>query len=248
MKARNPLDPKRYQAVLFDLDGVLTATAKVHAAAWKQLFDAFLESWSRQHHQPFQPFHLKSDYKLYVDGKPRYDGVVSFLEARGIQLPYGDPQAPPDQASVCGLGHHKDELVQVILARDGVEVYPGSIGLIHALRKQGVKTGVVSSSRNCQTVLRAARIEELFEVRVDGMVADETGLPGKPSPEMFLLAAQQLGVPAERAVVVEDAIAGVQAGKAGGFGLVVGIARSGEEKALREAGADVVVADLGEWI
>jgi beta-phosphoglucomutase family hydrolase len=247
MKSNHPLDPKRFQAVLFDLDGVLTATAKVHAVAWKRMFDAFLESWSRQHHQPFQPFDIEIDYKRYVDGKSRYDGVVSFLEARGIKLPHGDPQAPPDLLSVCGLGHHKDELVHAILDRDGVEVYPGSIDLVRALREQGVKTGVVSSSRNCQTVLRAAHIEHLFDVRVDGMVADEEGIPGKPGPEMFLFAAQQLGVAAEHAVVVEDAIAGVQAGKAGGFGLVVGIARSGEEQALREAGADVVVTDLGEW-
>jgi len=248
MKTKHPLDPKRFRAVLFDLDGVLTATAKVHAAAWKQLFDTFLELWSRQHDQPFQPFHLETDYKLYVDGKARYDGVVSFLESRGIQLPYGDPQSPPDQVSVCGLGQRKDELVQAILARDGVEVYPGSIALIHELRKQGFKTGVVSSSRNCQNVLQAARIENLFDVRVDGMVADETGLPGKPNPEMFLFAAQQLGVPPKQAVVVEDAIAGIQAAKTGGFSLVVGIARSGEGKSLREAGADLVVADLGEWV
>ena len=248
MKTNHPLDPKRFQAVLFDLDGVLTATAKVHAAAWKQMFDAFLESWSRNHNQPFRAFDVETDYKLYVDGKSRYDGVVSFLESRGIQLPYGDPQAPPDEGSVCGLGQHKDELVQAILSRDGVEVYPGSIDLVRALRKLGVKTGVVSSSRNCQTVLQAAHIEDLFDVRVDGMVADETGLPGKPGPDMFLFAAQQLGVPPEHAVVVEDAIAGVQAGKAGGFGLVVGIARSGEEAALREAGADVVVTDLSVWM
>ena len=247
MNATSPLDPKRFQAVLFDLDGVLTATAKVHAAAWKQLFDEFLEPWSRQHHQPFQPFHLETDYKLYVDGKTRYDGVTSFLEARGIQLPYGDPQAPPDNVTVCGLGQRKDELVQTILARDGVEVYPGSIALVHALRTQGIKTGVVSSSRNCQTVLQAAGIEALFDVRVDGVVADEMALPGKPSPQMFLLAAGQLSVPPERTVVVEDSIAGVQAARAGGFGLVVGIARSGERKALQQAGADLVVADLGEW-
>jgi len=247
MKAKHPLDPKRFQAALFDLDGVLTATAKVHAAAWKQLFDTFLESRSRQHNQPYQPFQLETDYKLYVDGKARYDGVVSFLESRRIQLPYGDPQSPPDNASVCGLGQRKDEFVQAILARDGVEVYPGSIALIHELRKQGFKTGVVSSSRNCQLVLQAAHIEDLFDVRVDGMVADETGLPGKPNPEMFLFAAQQLDVPPKQAAVVEDAIAGIQAAKAGGFGLVVGIARSGEEKALREAGADLVVTDLSEW-
>jgi len=247
MKSNHPIDPERFQAVLFDLDGVLTATAKVHAAAWKQMFDTFLDEWSRQQSRRLEPFHIETDYKLYVDGKSRYDGVVSFLEARGIQLPYGDPQAPPDQASVCGLAQHKDELVRAILDRDGVEVYPGSIKLVQALRKQGVKTGVVSSSRNCQTVLQAARIEELFDVRVDGMVADETGLAGKPDPEMFLFAARQLGAAPEHTAVVEDAIAGVQAAKAGGFGLVVGIARGGEERTLREAGADVVVTDLGEW-
>jgi len=248
VKSNHPFDPARFEAVLFDLDGVLTATAKVHAVAWKQLFDAFLESGSRQHGQTFQPFHIETDYKLYVDGKSRYDGVASFLEARGIQLPYGDPQAPPDRVSVCGLAQHKDELVHAILARDGVEAYPGSIKLVRALRKQGVKTGVVSSSRNCQIVLQAAQIEDLFDVRVDGIVAEDKGLAGKPSPEMFLFAARQLGVSSGRTVVVEDAIAGVQAAKAGGFGLVVGIARGGEENALRMAGADVVVPDLGEWI
>jgi beta-phosphoglucomutase family hydrolase len=247
MNANSPLDPKRFQAVLFDLDGVLTATAKVHAAAWKQLFDAFLESWSREHHQPFEPFDLESDYKAYVDGKSRYDGVASFLEARGIQLPYGDPQGPPNSATVCGLGQRKDELVQAVLACDGVEVYPGSIALVRVLRQQGIKTGVVSASRNCLAVLQAARIEALFDARVDGVVADELALPGKPNPQMFLLAARQLGVPPGHAAVVEDAIAGVQAARAGGFGLVVGIARSGEGEALREAGADLVVADLGEW-
>jgi len=247
MKPNHPLDPKRFQAVLFDLDGVLTATAKVHAAAWKEMFDSFLGEWSRQHGQPFEPFQIETDYKLYVDGKPRYDGVTSFLEARGIQLPYGDPQAPPNHASISGLAQYKDELVHAILERDGVEVYPGSIKLVQALRQQGTKTGVVSSSRNCQTVLHAARIEELFDVRVDGTVADETGLAGKPNPEMFLFAARQLGVAPEHTAVVEDAIAGVQAAKSGGFGLVVGIARSGEETSLREAGADLVVTDLGEW-
>jgi beta-phosphoglucomutase family hydrolase len=247
MNSNPPLDPQRFRAVLFDLDGVLTDTARIHAAAWKQMFDAFLETWSREHHLPFQPFRIETDYKLYVDGKSRYDGVASFLEARGIELPYGDPQGPSDQLSVCGLGQHKDELVNAILERDGVEVYPDAVELVHALRSQGFKTGVVSSSRNCRTVLQAARIEDLFDVRVDGSVADETGLAGKPSPEMFHFAAQQLGVSPAHAVVVEDAIAGIQAAKAGEFGLVVGIARSGEGETLRDAGADVVVADLGKW-
>jgi len=247
MKTENRPDPRRFHAVLFDLDGVLTATAKVHAAAWKQMFDAFLEERSRQHKEPFQAFDIVADYKRYVDGKSRYDGVASFLASRGIQLPYGDPESSTDALSVCGLGHQKDEIVRTILDRDGVDVYPDAVDLIQALRKQGVRTGVVSSSRNCQTVLQAARIEALFDVRVDGVVADEAGLPGKPRPDMFLFAAQQLGVPPQHAVVVEDAIAGVQAGKAGGFGLVVGIARGGEETSLREAGADVVVTNLREW-
>ncbi len=247
MKVGLPIDPKRFEAVLFDLDGVLTATAKVHATAWKELFDGFLQSWSREHGIPFQPFSIETDYTLYVDGKSRNDGVISFLESRGIRLPSGDPRDPPDRPSVAGLAGRKDELVHALLARDGVEVYPASISLVRSLREHGVRTAVVSSSRNCQLVLKAARIEDLFDVRVDGVVAGEEEIPGKPGPEMFLFAAGKLGVAPGQAVVVEDAIAGVQAGKAGGFGLVVGIARGADAASLREAGADVVVNDLSEW-
>ncbi len=233
---------------MFDLDGVLTATAKVHAAAWKELFDHFLEAWSRQHGQPFQPFDIETDYRLHVDGKARCDGVASFLAARGIELPYGDPEAPPDSTTICGLGQRKDQLVQNILARDGVEVYAASIRFVRALRDRGTRTGVVSASRNCRNVLSAARIEELFDVRVDGVVAGAERLPGKPDPAMFLFAAEHLGVAPGHILVVEDAIAGVQAARAGGFGLIVGIARSGDHEALRVAGADVVVNDLAEWV
>ncbi|MGE3309966.1 MAG: HAD family hydrolase [Limisphaerales bacterium] len=247
MKPGLPIDPNRFRAVLFDLDGVLTATAKVHAVAWKELFDGFLERWSREHRIPFQPFSVATDYTLYVDGKSRNDGVISFLESRGIRLPPGDPGDPPGHPTVEGLAGTKDEIVHELLARDGVEVYPGAIALVRSLKAHGVRTAVVSSSRNCQLVLRSAGIEDLFDVRVDGEVAVEQSLPGKPRPDMFLHAARRLGVAPGDAVVVEDALAGVRAGRAGGFGLVVGVARGADEASLREAGADVVVNDLSEW-
>ena len=236
----------RYDAVLFDLDGVLTDTAGVHADCWKRTFDEFLSRRADRTGDPFQPFDIEGDYRLYVDGKRRYDGVRDFLHSRGIDLPEGLAGDPPDAETVCGVGNRKNVLVNQALEEGGVEVYQGSVALVRALREAGVKTGVVSSSANCATVLRAAEIEELFEVRVDGKVAAELGLPGKPAPDTFLEAARQLGVDAKRTVVVEDAISGVQAGRGGGFGLVIGIARHDEPGVLREQGADVVVSDLGE--
>lgn len=246
MIENHPFQSGRYQAVLFDLDGVLTATAKVHAAAWKKMFDEFLRS--RAQGRPLVPFDAESDYRRYVDGRPRYDGVRSFLEARGIELPEGNPQDPPGMDTICALGNLKDQLVNAVLDTEGVEVFPGSAAWVRQLRESGIRTAVVSSSVNCQRVLQAGGIEEQFDVRVDGAVAAELGLPGKPSPEMFLTAARELAVAPERAVVVEDAISGVQAGKAGGFGLVIGVARAGEAEALRQAGADLVVADLAELV
>ena len=175
-------------------------------------------------------------------------GCRSFLASRGIDLPYGAPTDPPTAETVCGLGNQKNEFVNEIMARDGVEAYPGSVKAVDFLQKQGYKTAVVSSSENCAAVLKAARIESLFEVRVDGQTASDLGLPGKPEPDMFLAAARQLGVEPRRAIVVEDAIAGVQAGKKGGFGLVIGVARDGDHDELRSEGADLVVADLEELL
>ena len=240
--------PEKFDAVLFDLDGVLTDTAKVHASCWKRMFDDFLRRRAAERREAFQPFNIETDYKQYVDGKLRYEGVRSFLESRGIHLPYGDSNAPANSETICGLGNRKNELVNEVLASDGVEVYDKSVVWVRQLHSVGIKTAVVSASRNCQTVLKAAGIEDLFDVRVDGEVAAKLALPGKPSPETFLTAARQLGVDPKRAVVVEDAIAGVQAGRAGGFGLVIGVARKGDAAALKEHGADIVVADLGELL
>jgi len=237
---------EKYDAVLFDLDGVLTDTAGVHADCWKRTFDEFLSRRADRTGDPFQLFDIESDYRLYVDGKRRYDGVRDFLHSRGIDLPEGSPDDPPDAETVCGVGNRKNLLVNQALEEGGVVVYQASVALVHALREAGKKTGVVSSSANCATVLRAAGIEDLFQVRVDGKLAAELDLPGKPAPDTFLEAARELGVDVKRTVVVEDAISGVQAGRNGDFGLVIGIARHDEPGVLREQGADLVVSDLGE--
>jgi alpha,alpha-trehalase len=242
------ITPERFDAVLFDLDGVLTATASIHAACWKEMFDEYLQRRSRARGEAFQPFDLDSDYKPYVDGKPRYEGVRSFLQSRDIELPEGDAADPPGQETVCGLGNRKNELVQKAIAAGKVEVYPSSIELVRRLRSQGIKIAVVSSSANCTEVLGAAGITELFQAQVDGLVADELGMPGKPAPDTFLKAAELLGAAPARTVVVEDAIAGVQAGRAGGFGLVIGVNRGGSAESLRDHGTDVVVADLAELL
>lgn len=242
------LSAERFDAVLFDLDGVITDTAAVHARAWKTMFDEYLRQVAADSDEEFRPFTFEGDYKPYVDGKPRYDGVRSFLQSRGIDLPEGDPSDPPDRDTVCGLGNRKNELVNSLLEREGVDVYDGSVRLMHQLRDHGVKLAVVSSSRNCVTVLTAAGLLDMFDARVDGVVAAERGLPGKPAPDTFLAAAADLGTTPERAVVVEDAISGVQAGRAGHFGLVLGVDRDGNPGALRSNGADVVVADLAELL
>lgn len=240
--------PARFGAVLFDLDGVLTSTARVHAACWKQTFDDFLQTRSARTGEPFRPFDVEDDYKRYVDGKPRYDGVRSFLASRSITLPEGTPDSPPDEESVCGVGNRKDELVKQAIRAGKAETYPNSIAFVRWVRGLGLKTAVVSSSRNCTEVLQAVGIEELFEARVDGVVVDHLHLPGKPAPDTYLHAAELVGVTPPRAVVVEDAIAGVQAGRAGGFGLVVGVDRGGGAEGLRQNGADLVVSDLGELL
>lgn len=242
------ISKERFDAVLFDLDGVLTATAKIHAASWKRTFDKFLEGWSGRRNESFRPFDIDRDYVLYVDGKLRYDGVRSFLASRGIELPDGDPEESPNFGTVCGIGNLKEKMVRETLESEGVEVFEGSVSLVRLLRKRGIKIAVVSASKNCQAVLQAAGIEDLFDVRVDGVVAASLDLPGKPAPDTFLKAAELLGVKPERAVVVEDAISGVKAGRDGGFGLVIGVDRKGDAEALLENGADMVVADLGELV
>lgn len=240
------IDRGGYAAVLFDLDGVLTETAKLHAEAWRRMFDDFLRSWSSAHGQPFVAFDLARDYPAYLDGKPRYDGVRSFLASRAIELPDGSPTDPPDALTVAGLGNHKNDLVQELLHTEGVSAYPGSVLLLHHVRSIGLKTAVVSSSKNCLAVIEAAGIADQFDVRIDGIDVEERGIPGKPAPDTFVEAARRLSVPVEAGVVFEDALAGVAAGRAGGFGLVVGVDRANQAEALREHGADVVVEDLAE--
>jgi beta-phosphoglucomutase family hydrolase len=246
--AANRITPDEFDAVLFDLDGVLTATAKLHAATWKEMFDEYLRDRSARTGEPFRPFDIGTDYKKYVDGKLRYEGVRSFLESRGIELPYGELGAPPQEESVIGLGNRKDRLVKVFMKEKGVEAYAGSVALVRHVQSLGIRTAVVSASHNCEAVLEAAHIADLFEVRVDGHLADRLKLPGKPAPDTFLKAAEQLGAEPKRSVVVEDAISGVQAGQAGGFGLVIGVDRKNDPESLRRNGADIVVADLSELL
>ena len=248
MTAPHRVTREAFDAVLFDLDGVLTDTAKVHAGCWKELFDDFLRERAAASGEPFRPFEIETDYRLHVDGKPRSDGVRDFLASRAIELPEGSPDDPPDGLTMAGLGNRKDAMVKSALDSQGVEAYAGSVEWVRQLRKEGMKTAVVSSSHNCAAVLRAAEIADLFDARVDGEVATREHLPGKPAPDTFLSAAERLGVEPARAVVVEDAISGVQAGSAGGFGLVIGVARKGDASELRENGADVVVSDLSEFL
>lgn len=233
-----------FNAVIFDLDGVITKTALVHSAAWKKMFDEFMQKWCERHHLPFREFDHERDYLPYIDGKPRYEGVKSFLEHRGIYLPWGDPSDPPDKETICGLGNRKNQVFNEVLERDGVEVYPSTIRLIQDLLEKGVKVGVASSSKNCESVLKAAGIENLFFTRVDGVVSSELGLKGKPEPDIFITACYNLGSTPDQAIVVEDAVSGVQAGKAGNFGCVIGIAREKNARELKQHGADIVVEDL----
>jgi beta-phosphoglucomutase family hydrolase len=235
-----------FEAALFDLDGVVTRTATLHAAAWAELFDEFLGARAAEGGQPFRAFDPQADYLAYVDGRPRHEGVRSFLAARGIDLPEGDPADDPRSLTVHGLAKRKDSLFQRRLQRDGADVFASTIDLIRALRSRGVKTAVVTSSRNGREILAAAGIEDLFDVRVDGLDAEAFGLAGKPAPDPFLKCAQLLGVAPARAMVIEDAVSGVQAGRRGGFGLVVGVDRGGNREALLAHGADFVVSDLAE--
>jgi beta-phosphoglucomutase family hydrolase len=242
------ITPQKFDAVLFDMDGVLTATAKVHAASWKKMFDGFLKKRAAETGQPCKPFDIKTDYKLYVDGKLRDEGVRSFLESRSIKLPFGEAGDPPERETVSGLGNRKNELVNKIIETEGVDIYEGSIALVRLLRQEGIKTAVVSASKNCETVLNVTGITDLFDVMVDGNVAARLGLPGKPAPDTFLQAAKMLDTEPQRAVVVEDAISGVQAGRAGNFGLVIGVDRHGEPDSLKNNGANIVVDDLDKFL
>lgn len=242
------LSAERFDAVLFDKDGVLTETATLHAEAWKRTFDDFLRLRAETSGEQVERFDVEDDYRRYVDGKPRYDGVRSFLASRGIELAEGDPTDPPIADTVAGLGNRKNELVVELIETEGVRAFPGSVRLVEDLRRQRFRTAVVSSSANCGAVLRSAGIDHLFDTQVDGIVAAELGLPGKPAPDTFLFAARSLQVAPERAVVVEDALAGVEAGRAGGFGLVIGVDRLNQAQALRDHGANLVVADLGELV
>ncbi|MGE3907796.1 MAG: HAD family hydrolase [Chloroflexota bacterium] len=244
----SPKVPDGISACLFDLDGVLTQTAKVHAEAWKQMFDQFLSERSRQTGEPFQPFEIAMDYAQYVDGKLREDGVQSFLESRGIILPAGAPGDPPTAATVQGLATRKNDLVLELIQQHGVEVYEGSVRFVEAAGAAGLRRAVVSASKNCQQVLIAAGIEDLFEVRIDGLTAQTAHLRGKPAPDMFRAAADALGLDPTSCAVFEDAVSGVEAGRNGSFGWVVGVDRVGHAEALRSHGADVVVADLSELL
>ena len=237
--------PDGVRGCLFDLDGVLTQTAKVHGAAWKEMFDSYLREHARQTGQPFVPFSA-TDYEQYVDGKPRANGTRSFLASRGIELPEGHDDDPPDALTIRGLGNRKNETFTRQVREDGVEAYPGSVRYLRAARDAGLRRAVVSSSANCHDVLVAAGIEDLFEVRIDGVVAKQEHLRGKPGPDTFLAGAQALGLKPAEAAVFEDALAGVEAGRAGDFGFVVGVNRVGQAEALKEHGADVVVTDLAE--
>jgi len=240
--------PDGVKACLFDLDGVLTQTARVHAAAWKQMFDDFLRRRAEQRGEPFVGFDEVGEYERYVDGKPRYDGVQSFLSSRGIELPSGGEDDPPDAETVHGLGNRKNEIVLSMIEHDGVQPYEGSLEYLRAVRAAGMSTAVVSSSANAHAVLRAVGIEEQFEAVIDGVLAEREHLHGKPAPDTYLAGARALGAEPRAAAVFEDALAGVEAGRAGGFGAVVGVDRLGQADALRAHGADVVVGDLSELV
>jgi beta-phosphoglucomutase family hydrolase len=240
--------PAGVTACLFDLDGVLTQTAKVHAAAWKQMFDAFLRERASQTGEAFVPFDAIRDYDEYVDGKPRYDGVRAFLASRDVKLPDGAPTDAPDAETIDGLGNRKNEIVLRLIREQGVQPYEGSVRYVEAARAAGLRRAVVSSSTNCRDVLAAAGIQDLFEQVVDGVVAEREHLHGKPAPDTYLAGARALDVEPAEAAVFEDALAGVEAGRAGRFGFVIGVDRVGQADALSAHGADVVVDDLADLL
>lgn len=238
--------PHKFDAVLLDLDGVITGTARIHANAWKQAFDEFLKKHGGD--ESFEPFDKQADYEDYVDGKSRYDGAQSFLESRNIDVPRGDPDDSSDKETVCGIANHKNELFEKALKKGQVDVFDGTVTWIRHLRQAGLKIAVVSSSSHCEAILENAGIRDLFDARMDGDIADRLKLEGKPAPDTYLKAAEMLGVNPKRAVVVEDALAGVEAGRNGDFGLVIGVNRKHDAEALRHHGADIVVSDLAEML
>ncbi len=240
------MNSHHFQAVIFDLDGVITKTALVHSSAWREMFNNYLKYREKKYGEPFREFTHNNDYLPYVDGKPRYKGVESFLESRGITIPYGDPADDPDKETICGLGNKKNSFFNKVLKRDGVEVYDSTISLIRQLKNDGIKTGVASSSKNCRAVLERAGLLNLFDTRVDGEVSAQIGLKGKPEPDIFIKACDNLESLPGLTVIVEDAVSGVRAGRNGGFGLVLGIAREENSDELKKNGADIVVEDLSE--
>jgi beta-phosphoglucomutase family hydrolase len=240
--------PAAVKVCLFDLDGVLTQTAKVHAAAWKQMFDEFLRQHAEQTGTAYVEFDAGHDYDRYVDGKPRLDGTRDFLASRDINLPLGDENDPPGSPSIEGLSNRKNELVLAKIQEDGVETYAGSVDYVRKVRAAGLKTAVVSSSANTLQVLETTGMTDCFDARIDGVIAKERGLKGKPAPDTFLAGAAELGVGPDAAAVFEDALAGVAAGRAGDFCIVVGVDRVGQADELRANGADVVVRDLSELL
>lgn len=240
--------PDGIRGCLFDLDGVLTKTAQVHDAAWQEMFDGYLRERSRRTGEPFVPFDRVADYENFVDGKPRADGTRSFLQSRGIELPEGSPDDPPDAETVEGLSNRKNEILLRRIHEDGVEAYPGSVRYVRAVRDAGLRRAVVTSSANCRDVLAGAGIEDLFEAHIDGLTVEREHLRGKPAPDSYLAGARALGLVPSAAAVFEDALAGVAAGRVGRFGFVVGVDRLGQPDALTEHGADVVVTDLAELL
>ncbi len=248
MKQQQPKKITDYKAAVFDMDGVVTQTATVHARAWKKMFDDFLRSYSQRHNLPFQEFDMESDYRDYVDGLPRFEGVHRFLASRGIELEEGSEEDPEDSETVFGLGKRKNNYFNQVLEQEGVQVYPDWLEQVYKWRQQGMKTAIVSSSRNCRAVIAAGGVEHLFDTRVDGEVSRQLNLKGKPDPDIFIEAANRLQVVPAEAVVFEDAVFGVQSGKAGKFGLVVGVAHKQNHQQLLDNGADVAVEKLTELV
>jgi beta-phosphoglucomutase family hydrolase len=240
--------PDSIRGCLFDMDGVLTETASVHDAAWKEAFDAFLRAHAQSTGEPFVPFDPVRDYDEFVDGKPREEGTESFLASRGINIPAGQPDDPPGTPTIHGISNAKNEILLRRLRTDGVKAYPGSVRYVQAVRAAGLRRAVVSSSANTEEVLAAAGIAGEFDARIDGVVAAAQHLRGKPAPDAYLAGAMALSLPAVACAVFEDALAGVEAGRAGQFGFVVGVDRVGQADELREHGADVVVKDLGDFL
>jgi beta-phosphoglucomutase family hydrolase len=243
-----PLDFSAYEAVLSDLDGVITKTARLHAAAWKRLFDDYLPQVGAQTKATLKPFDLAEDYRVHLDGKPRQEGVRDFLKSRGLSLPLGNPGDSANLETLYGLGNKKDTYFEAALRQTGVDVYPGTVKFLHLAKRARLRLAVVSSSHHCADILESVRLTPLFEVRIDGHEIDRLRLPGKPAPDTFLEAARRLTAEPKRTIVIEDALAGVQAGHAGGFGLVIGVDRRNQADALRRLGADLVVSDLSELL